>query len=226
MSGASVLQFPTPAPAAPDADLQMARYLVEAWEARERRSAILAKIPATAKAVIVAEIEEDISESQTDYFASRPLRHVVIGFRMTARESFPALRKAAAGYPETAHMGPGLGEFRPRLVYSEDVETPMGRQYRGWYADQTATEMPRFDRRGAAEAFCAANPARRGTEWKIQEESFEHRENYSMGGGNYLKAGSRHSNGWTVFSRAIDTAKDGTRDFDGGSHLYEDGLPA
>ncbi len=31
----------------------------------------------------------------------------------------------------------------------------------------------------------------------------EHRENYSMGGGNYLKAGGRHSTGWSVRKRVI-----------------------
>ena len=32
------------------------------------------------------------------------------------------------------------------------------------------------------------------------DDSAEHRENYSMGGGNYLKDGNRHSTGWTVRS--------------------------
>lgn len=33
---------------------------------------------------------------------------------------------------------------------------------------------------------------------------FEHRENYSMGGGNFLKDGSRHDDGWTVVIRPIE----------------------
>jgi hypothetical protein len=34
--------------------------------------------------------------------------------------------------------------------------------------------------------------------WRITEESIEHRENYSMGGGNYL--GDSRYGGWTVYS--------------------------
>lgn len=37
----------------------------------------------------------------------------------------------------------------------------------------------------------------------------EHRENYSMGGGNYLKAGGSYSSGWVVCSKGIDWAADG-----------------
>jgi hypothetical protein len=118
-------------------------------------------------------------------------------------------------------MAPGLADFRPRLIHSEKCETPGGVQHPGWYAD-SRWEAPTFNRRELAQAYCAANPARPGTEWKIESEGFEHSENYSMGGGNYLKAGSRHASGWTVFSRSI--GSDG--DFDSSSVYYEDGLPA
>ena len=35
-------------------------------------------------------------------------------------------------------------------------------------------------------------------------KDFEHRENWSMGGGNFLKDGERHANGWKVFSWPIE----------------------
>jgi hypothetical protein len=81
VSAAAVLQFP----AASD---PTARYIADAREARDGRARIMAKAPAGAKAVIVAELEEDQSEPQTDYFGSKTVRRVAIGFRMTpARRS-------------------------------------------------------------------------------------------------------------------------------------------
>ena len=44
-----------------------------------------------------------------------------------------------------------------------------------------------------------------GVEYHV--ESVEHRENYSMGGGNYLKAGCKDSSGWKVCSYPMDCEK-------------------
>jgi len=138
----------TRAPEDEAARLQVVR---EATEQREREraeadaaaEAILARRPADAAALIIAELDEDTSEVETDYHNHRVTRRVAIGWRTGARESFHQLRRAAAGFPETAHLGP---------------------------------DAP---------------------------DEVEHRENYSMGGGNYLKAGGGHSSGWRVSSLPI-----------------------
>lgn len=103
------------------------------------RAAILAKAPKGAAALIVAELEEDRCEPMTDYFATATTRIVAIGWRLSAREDFRALRRAAATFPETAHL----------------ADAP---------------------------------------------DTAEHRDNWSMGAGNYLKSTSRYSNGWKVRS--------------------------
>ena len=102
---------------------------------------VMAKAPAGAKALIIAEWHEDNSDPMTDYFNSVTTRTVAIGFRFSAREDFRALRAAAGQWPETAHLAAG-----------PDVE---------------------------------------------------YRENYSMGGGNYLSdhGSSRSGTGWVVKSR-------------------------
>ncbi len=110
--------------------------------------AILAKRPADAAALIVAELDEDTSDSMTDYFAHDTIRRVAIGWRTGRREDFRQLRRAAGLFPETRHLGP---------------------------------DAP---------------------------DNVEHRDNYSMGGGNYLKAGSSHWSGWRVVSERI--GDDGT----------------
>jgi predicted RNA methylase len=104
---------------------------------------VMSKAPAGAKALIYAELHQDVSDPQTDYFGTRVTRTVAIGFRTSSREDFKALRAAAGSFPETAGM--------------------------------------------------AADP------------DAEHRDNHSMGAGNYLSdhgwAGS--GSGWLVRSRDI-----------------------
>jgi len=88
------------------------------YEEREREQAqrdqkyravweqILAKRPPRAEAVIVAQLEKDESEPWGDYSASKTVRRVAIGWRTGKREDFRQLRRAAAQFPETRHLGP------------------------------------------------------------------------------------------------------------------------
>jgi hypothetical protein len=66
-------------------------------------------------ALIVATFRVDESDSMSDYYGGRSSRSVVIGIRKTKRESFPALRKAAAAFPPTADYGPGKTATPPAL---------------------------------------------------------------------------------------------------------------
>jgi hypothetical protein len=63
---------------------------------------VMVKAPAGAKALIVAEYHEDASDTQSDYYNTKVLRTVAIGFRFSSREDFRALSAAAARFPETA----------------------------------------------------------------------------------------------------------------------------
>lgn len=161
---------------------------------------------AGADRVIVATFRVDESESQSDYFGYRTARTVVIGFGRGKRESFAQLRKAAAAFAPTRDYGPGLGRFFATPVLGADCVAG-GYLYKGsrspWHDDAAAGPLPT---RAAAEAHAAANQVGpinvHGTvvpiEWHICEEQIEHRENYSMGGGNYL--GDSRYGGWTVSS--------------------------
>ncbi|MDZ7823099.1 MAG: class I SAM-dependent methyltransferase [Ahrensia sp.] len=110
---------------------------VEAYRAQYRD-----KIPAWAKSVIVAELRQDVSDTMSDYWNSRTVKSIVLGFSKHTRDLFPEMRQAARNHPDTAHL----------------ADAP---------------------------------------------ESAEHREKYSMGGGFYLKTGSRHSDGWKVSKRDL-----------------------
>lgn len=184
---------------------------------KESSATILAKKPDWAEAVIVAELDEDDSDSMTDYFNHKTVRRVVIGWRKGKRESFPQLRKAAAQFHETAHLGPGKDRHTIRSVWADNSP---GR-YKGGYCRAFDLDGKEFDNKEAAEQAIAENTEtlildNHPCEYVIQSESYEHRENYSMGGGNYLKAETRHGNGWKVRSEPINYLT---------QYLYEDGLP-
>ena len=76
-------------------------------------------VPLAAQALIVAELHEDDSDSMTDYYASRTVRRVVIGYRLSKREDFRHLRRAAGEFEHTRHLGPDAGaEIEHRDNYS------------------------------------------------------------------------------------------------------------
>ena len=112
-----------------------AQALSEEAKACERGQLVADTFPGTTQALIVATRQEDHSDSQTDYYASRTVETIVLAVSSHKRDIFSEMRKAAGRIPETAHLVTG------------------------------------------------------GT---------EHREKYSMGGGFYLKDGSRHSSGWRI----------------------------
>lgn len=80
--------------------------------------------PQWAKAVIVAELQKDESDSMTDYFASKTVKTLVLAWSKHTRDLFPEMRKAAKRAPilptewvehrEKYSMGKGyyLGEGR------------------------------------------------------------------------------------------------------------------
>lgn len=131
--------------------------------ARVKREAIAAEVrelaPAGTQSVLIAQLKEDCSDPMSDYFANKTLRTVVIGFSHKTREDFKELHRAAAAFPETAH-----------LADQESLNAWIEENYSDSYG-----------------AYLAENAG-------------EHRDNYSMGHGNYL---SDHSwdgsgSGWVV----------------------------
>ena len=91
---------------------------VEAWQ-----DEIRPKIPAWAKAVIVAELEIDNCDTMTDYFSTKTDRTVILGFSKHTRDLFSEMRKHAASFEETAHLADAPESAEHREKYS------MGRGY-------------------------------------------------------------------------------------------------
>lgn len=180
---------------------------------KESREAILAKKPAWANALIVAEEVEDKSDSMSDYFGHETKRRVAIGWRRSTREDFREMRAAAATFPETAHMGPGKDVWRVASIDPECYGRYLDLDGRPGVGGGMNQDQARFETEDEAKAFIAKH----GLEGKAEAsmESFEHRENYSGGSGYYLGEW-KHRSGWKVraYSLKYDLA-----------YVFEDHLP-
>jgi predicted RNA methylase len=100
-----------------------------------------ARRPNWAQAVIVAKFMNDESDSMSDYWNSKPSRCVVLGYSSHKRDLFPEMRKAAALFPETAHLAtaPESAEHREKYsmgggYYLKDG----GRHSTGWKVEKTS----------------------------------------------------------------------------------------
>ena len=170
--------------------------------------------PSWAKALIVAEYESDQSEIQTDYFATRTETTVPLAWSAHTRDLFSEMRKAAATFKPTRHLGPGCDVWTARVVLC--VPAPGyfvsngGMIHDGDRDHNPEREARTFQTKGEAEAWIAAQPAMLPCHygenvvtyrWQLTCESIEHREKYSMGAGYYLKGSCGYSTGWTVSKR-------------------------
>lgn len=173
--------------------------------------------PPDAVAAIVAGYDVDESNPQVDHFYVSGVFSVVIWFSSSTRDMFHEMRKAAAKFPRTEHLGPGRGLFRVRAFLTTDVKDSGHALWAGQYSPFHHAHEPGgnghahpFTSRAAAEEFIAGSaplPAinvggqEARAELRIEEESIEHREKYSMGRGYYLKAGC--CSGWRVFKEPL-----------------------
>ncbi|TPI86408.1 methyltransferase [Mesorhizobium sp. B2-8-9] len=114
------------------------------------------KIPAWAKAVIVAELIKDESDSMTDYFGGKTVRTVILGFSSHSRDLFPEMRKAAANLPETAHLvdAPESAENRQKWSMGAGYFLKVGGRYssgwqvrkqRFWDSSEPVRQLPTAD---------------------------------------------------------------------------------
>lgn len=179
--------------------------------------------PSWAKALIVAELHEDQSDLMTDYHAHRTVTRVALAWSRHTRDLFPEMRKAAALFPETQHLGPGCGQYKCKIVIASPENFSNGNgsymhagERSPWHSELYPEGSDQFSgvqftRRDEAERFLETAPepepiTMSGTDplitarfkWELFEEKIEHREKYSMGAGYYLKAGFSDWDGWAV----------------------------
>ena len=97
---------------------------------KERLQAI---IPSDTKAIIIAELHEDESDSMTDYFDYKTVRTVILGFSSHTKYLFSEMRKYAANFDETAHLAIEKKEYEHREKYTGGAGYYLGNSiYHGW----------------------------------------------------------------------------------------------
>ena len=90
-------------------------------------------IPADTKAVIVAELQKDDSDSMTDYFGYHTIRTVILGFSTHTKDMFSELRKYALNFTETAHLAEVNEKYEQREKYAGGAGYYLGESiYSGW----------------------------------------------------------------------------------------------
>ena len=123
-------------------------------------------VPDDAVAVIIGEQHESECDPYTDYFGSRIVRTVILGFSTHTRDLFPEMRKAAARFEGTAHLAERNAEYEHCEKYSMGHGYYLGtHRYSGW---QVSKESCR-DKEGIIKRFavvagnsdnvCIENPA-------------------------------------------------------------------
>ncbi len=96
-------------------------------------------LPENALGVIVARLKQDQSESQTDYFASRTTRTVILGFSTHKRDIFSEMRKHASNFEETAYLAEYNADYEHREKYSMGAGYYLGEsKYSGWIIEKVS----------------------------------------------------------------------------------------
>ena len=97
------------------------------------RERLLKLIPADAKAIIIAELHRNESDSQTDYFSYGIDRTVILGFSNHTKDLFSEMRKYAANFEDTAHLAEENKDYENREKYSMGAGYYLGKnKYSGW----------------------------------------------------------------------------------------------
>lgn len=170
-------------------------------------------------AVIVAELEENDSDVQTDYHASHTVKTVILAPSKHTRNNFQEFRKAAELLEETQHLGRGKGRFSPyvKIDIDQDFISNGSCYYAGqhspWHRELDHDDRGNsveFHTREEAEAHIAAKgepyDIKVGDQvitfaWDISEDKIENRENYTGGAGYYL--GYHRYSGWKVAKKVF-----------------------
>lgn len=96
-------------------------------------------LPENALGVIVARLKQDESDSQTDYFASRTTRTVILGFSTHKRDIFSEMRKHASNFEETAYLAEYNEDYEHREKYSMGAGYYLGEsKYHGWIIEKVS----------------------------------------------------------------------------------------
>jgi hypothetical protein len=134
-------------------------------EAARQRALFVAdaeqRIPAGAKAVIIAEMISDRSDYMSDYHGGTTVRTIILGFSSHERDLFSEMRKAALNHPETAHLAtePETAEHREKYSMGGGYYLKAGYRYDdGWKISKQRISGPQGIPTGEWATMAPASP--------------------------------------------------------------------
>ena len=90
-------------------------------------------LPEDTKAIIIACLKQNESDSQTDYYGASTVRTVILGFSKHTRDIFSEMRKYASNFEETIHLSEYNQAYENREKYSMGKGYYLGESYySGW----------------------------------------------------------------------------------------------
>lgn len=107
-------------------------------------------LPEDTQALIIACLKEDKSDRQTDYFSSRTIRTVILGFSKHQRDIFSEMRKYASNFNETAYLSEYNEDYEHREKYSMGAGYYLGESY---YSGWVIKKVPIYNRESAIKEF-------------------------------------------------------------------------
>ena len=107
-------------------------------------------LPEDAQAIIIACLKQDESDSQTDYYASRTTRTVILGFSKHKKDIFSEMRKHASNFEETAHLAKYNEDYEHREKYSMGHGYYLGESY---YSGWIIKKAPIYNRENTIKEF-------------------------------------------------------------------------
>lgn len=107
-------------------------------------------LPEDAQALIIACLKQDESDSQTDYYASRTTRTVILGFSKHKRDIFSEMRKYASNFEGTSHLAEHNEDYEHREKYSMGKGYYLGKDY---YSGWIIKKAPIYNRENTIKEF-------------------------------------------------------------------------
>lgn len=107
-------------------------------------------LPEDTQAIIIACLKQDESDSQTDYYASRTTRTVILGFSTHKRDIFSEMRKYASNFEGTAHLAEHNEDYEHREKYSMGKGYYLGKSY---YSGWIIKKAPIYNRESTIKEF-------------------------------------------------------------------------
>lgn len=139
-------------------DKERAQQAIEQEKAKQARAEFIevakSKMPTWAKAVIVAELVEDQSDSMSDYWGSKTTKTIILAWSKHDRDLFPEMRKAAMNNENTILLATAPDNAEHREKYSMGGGYYLKDSYRhnsGWKVSKQSivdyrTKEPSADR--------------------------------------------------------------------------------